>query len=591
MAAEAEKVGPSGVNQHAVAWHSRHAWNNYKKWQASVMPAWPDPMHTLFKRSCLLPRPTGLLPPSFGSDPGARQLSPDLGVSQSAFLAAGLKPLSARDEYLKSKALDSHRKSALKKWVSLVSCEFNAWGVAKQALGPFNPHFATGGLVESVQDCLADKATSTIHQRVGPIFRYVHFWKLHNAVCLPVTEHQLYDYFKANPDAAPTSFRSLLIALSFAKHLLGLSIQGDALSSGRIIGLANAHYSNRCAVKRRPPLTVQQVIRLEGLVNTTTAKDSDRIAAGAFLVMIYGRLRFSDMQRSSGFAIDSVVQEGVEVGYLEGRAERTKTSISLERKVRALPVAVPLKCVGPRPWVRAWMNLRVSQGLDDSFPVLPNPAAGGGWSKVPLKVDRGGAWLRALLPGSNEAASDVRIATHSCKATALSWLAKRGVAAGPRRTLGYHVPRKDKSLVIYARDSLAAPLRDLDRTIAEIATGAFKPDLTRSGMIANFANPGDPSGETEVDAISSSSSEASDDEEEAPQSEEEAALDHIAGQWGPEPGQGPWARHKQTRFLHKVRDESGTHLKCGRAISVRYEILGAAPQFLYPTCATCFPPP
>ena len=90
MAAEAEKVGTSGVNQHAVAWHSRHAWNNYKKRQASVLPAWPDSMHTLFKRSCLLPRPTGLLPPSFGSDPGARQLSPDLGASQSAFLPPAL---------------------------------------------------------------------------------------------------------------------------------------------------------------------------------------------------------------------------------------------------------------------------------------------------------------------------------------------------------------------------------------------------------------------------------------------------------------------------------------------------------------------
>ena len=54
-------------------------------------------------------------------------------------------------------------------------------------------------------------------------------------------------------------------------------------------------------------------------------------------------------------------------------------------------------------------------------------------------------------------------------------------------------------------------------------------------MIASFEDPGDPSGETEADDISSSSSEASDDEEEAPQSEEEAALDHIAGQWGPEP--------------------------------------------------------
>ena len=108
-----------------------------------------------------------------------------------------------------------------------------------------------------------------------------------------------------------------------------------------------------------------------------------------------------------------------------------------------------------------------------------------------LKVGMGGAWLRALLPETNEGAPEVRVATHSCKATLFSWLAKRGVAAGPRRMLGYHVPRKDKSLVIYARDSLAAPLRELDKTIGEIAAGAFKPDLTRSGMVANLANPGD----------------------------------------------------------------------------------------------------
>ena len=118
MAADAEKVGASGVNQHAVAWHSRHAW-----------------------RSCLLPRPTGLLPPSFGSDPGARQLSPDLGASQSAFLAAGLKPLSARDEYLKSKALDSHRKSALKKWVSLVSCGVQCLGSSQAGPGALQSAF------------------------------------------------------------------------------------------------------------------------------------------------------------------------------------------------------------------------------------------------------------------------------------------------------------------------------------------------------------------------------------------------------------------------------------------------------------------
>ncbi|CAE7710304.1 unnamed protein product [Symbiodinium sp. CCMP2592] len=285
---------------------------------------------------------------------------------------------------LRSKALDANRKCALKKWVTLVSLDFNAWGVAKQAMGPFDPKFATGGLVESVQDCLADKATATLHQRVGPIFRYVHFWKLQFVVCLPVREHQLYDYFKANPNAAPTSFRSLLIAFSFAKHLLGLIVLDEALSSG-------------------PALTVEQVKRLEALV------------------------------------------------------------LSL---------------------------------------LLARPMAGGQDFRLRSQVE-------------------------------------------------------DKSLIIYARDSPAAPLRELDRVIDEIAAGRFKPDLTRSGMIANLVDPQlPPEHEEEADAISSSSSEASDDEEEAPVSDEEQALEQIAGQWGPEPGDGPWARHKQTRFLHKVRDEA-----------------------------------
>ncbi|CAE7657217.1 unnamed protein product [Symbiodinium sp. CCMP2592] len=388
---------------------------------------------------------------------------PDLGASQSAFLAAGLKPLSARDAHLRSKALDANRKCALKKWVTLVSLDFNAWGVAKQAMGPFDPKFATGGLVESVQDCLADKATATLHQRVGPIFRYVHFWKLQFVVCLPVREHQLYDYFKANPNAAPTSFRSLLIAFSFAKHLLGLIVLDEALSSGRIVGLANAHYSTRCAVKRRPALTVEQVKRLEALVLSPMARPMDRIAAGCFLLMIYGRLRFSDMQRSSGFAIDSALIDGVESGYLEGQAERTKTSVSLERKIRSLPIAA------------GGQDFRLRSQVEACRPAL------------------------------------VALWVTTCNR------------------------------------------RDCD----EIAAGRFKPDLTRSGMIANLADPQlPPENEEEADAISSSSSEASDDEEEAPVSDEEQALEQIAGQWGPEPGDGPWARHKQTRFLHKVRDEA-----------------------------------
>ena len=207
-----------------------------------------------------------------------------LPLTTQAFVAAGIKPLSARDAFLCAKAIEA----------SLVASDFNAWGVAKQALGPYRPQFV--------------------------------------------------------PSSAPTYFRSLLISVSFARHLLGLVVLDFTLDSGRIRGLANAHYSARCAVKRRPALTVAQVTFLEGIVWNDARKIADRIAAGCFLLMVYGRLRFSDMQRTVKLVIDSVLlDDGSEVGYLEGQAERTKTSISLERKVRALPIAVPLKSVSVKP--------------------------------------------------------------------------------------------------------------------------------------------------------------------------------------------------------------------------------------------------
>ena len=578
--------------------HIRNAWHAFSN-PVPSMPRPPDSMWSLVKKARLLPAPAGPLPPAPPRTDAAPVDDSDTQVPP-AFVAAGIKPLSARDAFLCAKAIDNDRKAAIKKWASLVASDFNAWGVAKQALGPYHPQFATGGLIESISDCLADRATSTLHQRAGPLARYVHFWKARDVVCLPIREGQMYDYMKAVPNSAPTYFRSLLISVSFARHLLGLVVLELTLDSGRIKGLANAHYSARCAVKRRPALTVVQVIFLEGVVWNDAKKIADRIAAGCFLLMIYGRLRFSDMQRTSKLVIDSVrLDDGSEAGYLEGQAERTKTSISLERKVRALPIAVPLKSVSGKPWARRWMELRDSEGLDDSFPMLPSPASGGGWTKVPLKVGTAGAWLRSLIPPTQQQAQEVKVASRSCKCTVLSWLSKHGESASVRRTLGYHVPRKDKSLIIYSRDALAAPLRVLDAVLDKISKGEFRPDATRSGMVARelgvlgaaaSQRPSqDPLPEVEAEAVSSSSSEGSDDEEEASLTEEEEAINEVAGPWGPNAEAGPCARHKQTRYLHLVRDEAGTHLKCGRAISTRFEILANVPTFMYPACSVCFP--
>ena len=69
---------------------------------------------------------------------------------------------------------------------------------------------------------------------------------------------------------------------------------------------------------------------------------ADRVAAGFFLVLVYGRLRFSDAQSIASMDLDEIASAGDCRGFLECTAHRTKTSITLQRKIRALPVVIPL---------------------------------------------------------------------------------------------------------------------------------------------------------------------------------------------------------------------------------------------------------
>lgn len=167
-------------------------------------------------------------------------------------------------------------------------------------------------------------------------------------------------------------------------------------------------------------------------------QQDDRIAAGFFLLLVYGRLRYSDGLQLVNLQVDSTEVDGRVSGFLEAQAERTKTSVTLERKVRFLPVAIPLDSLVDPSWVRVWMALREEAGLNGRppHPMLPSPQLGGGWSQMPLSVASAGDWLRSLL--KIESVARDRVATHSCKATLLSMAAKYGMDCDSRRMLGYH---------------------------------------------------------------------------------------------------------------------------------------------------------
>ena len=572
--------------------HARHSWlcNNVSNLKMPCDFRMNDQFDLVEKARKGLLKTVGVMPPV----PRLEQSQPEPLESQ---LAMGsdrnfsVKALHNAQRRSWSEQINYDRKCAYRKWIAIVSENVMAFEVARLQMLSGPMEFAKGGLAESIHDALGNKSSSTLHARAGPLLRYIKFYSDRGVRSLPLEEYRVYDFIKAMQDAAPSFPRSFLLSVSFATHILGL-IGGMAVcDSKRIDGAVKSHYEQRAKVRQRPPLTVAQVKVLEHVVNNTGKSVYDRVMAGYFLLLVYGRLRFSDGQRITGMRLEMVHVDDELVGFLECAAERTKTSVSLERKVRFLPIAVPVQSLTSPPWLPVWNQLRLDQGLTASgytshtYPVMPAPAAGGGWSQSALGVTPAGEWLRNLLRHT-ETVGDIRLATHSCKATLLSWCSKVGVDHDSRRLLGYHTASSDKSLLVYSRDAMAQPLRALVAIIEKVVAGSFNPDTTRSGMFA-------PAGAVDDGCSSSASSSCgSEDEDDKDLFEEEKAVEDVAGKWQPPEHEANdevvFVRHLTSRCIHKLMDEAGTHLSCGRAMSARYEVQPDRPKFFHPLCGTCF---
>ena len=270
----------------------------------------------------------GVLPPIPGNRSEFNTVgSSGLGdASGDSFRSAGIALRSSSDTRLWQEKLGWERKAAYKKWTSLIAKQLNAWEICRQLWAGNSVKMAQGSLLESVMDALGNKATATIHARVSPLIQVVHHYEQLGCSCLPLAEHLVYDYMKGCDNRAPSFHRSLLLSISFASFHFGLDGADAVLASGRVRGCAQKHYAAKRKLVQRPPLTVEQVIALERIVLDAGRTDVDRLGAGFFLTLVYGRLRFSDAQQVSNMVLD---MPNPRQGFLEGVAGRTKTSVSL----------------------------------------------------------------------------------------------------------------------------------------------------------------------------------------------------------------------------------------------------------------------
>jgi len=489
--------------------------------------------------------------------------------------------------------LDSQRSAAMAKWHKIVLADPMSFDVCRMHFQSLKTGLQGGKLQDDLRNVFSSKSTSTLHGRAGPMMRFLHF-------CADITEEVVYAFMQhVEQSAAPTFLRSFLSSLGFALHVVGLIGAKRVLDSRRIKGLADKCYLQKKKTRSRLPLTVEELTTLEEIVLGYRGRGlPDRHAAGCFLFMVYRRTRFSDMLNVGRLDFEAGDDE---TGYIEAQVARSKTSFSVDRKVRLLPMTAAMHGVTTESWGKAWETVLEKTGITATHgkPLLPGRTPDG-WHTLPLTAEAATSWLRSMLQSGEHFQEDriKSIGTHSCKSTILSWMAKWGSSPDLRRLMGYHVADKMSTMLIYGKDNTSAGLREIDVILEAIRQGEFLPDAKRSEMFphaedaAKLLESQDQSGFEGY--CSGSSSEDSADEDQPDHLAHEKAENAVLGKWDAGvdvnklPDQAVYFRHPLSRTIHVQEAESGIRFTCGRDISKSYISLESRPQSLLPICKQCF---
>ncbi|CAE7377974.1 unnamed protein product [Symbiodinium sp. CCMP2592] len=333
-------------------------------------------------------------------------------------------------------------------------------------------------------DVLGAKAPGTLRKRLRSLLKYEAFLRQKKLV-FPANEILLYMFLCLERDggASLSSRKATYEAVVFCRYVLGVEELDLCVKSRRCLG-------NACRGEVRPrnrasPLTVDELSLLHDRLENTQ-DPWDRVFAGAVLLCVYSRARWSDLMHAEGIIYDYDNQKNL--AYVECPVAYHKNMRSRVMRHDLLPMVAPGLGVAGSNWARLWKLAREELNIPDppEFPVMPAPDKSGAASVRPLDTEEMGRWLRHLLTGSGSKQADRKLSSHSCKCTMLSYAAKRGISIVDRQLLGYHTTPHRMALT-YSRDSAAHPLMILERMIKEIRDRVFLPDETRSGRLVGKA--------------------------------------------------------------------------------------------------------
>ena len=451
---------------------------------------------------------TSLALGTFRAAPWLREVSvsgpvPAIAVQQAAVSrVAYYAPVVAKRRKLQQRLLDcvgdDLRAVALHKWLSVVECNLQASEVGRHLLRLHDSPDELVTVKGILDDVTATKATATLSLRVNALLAFWKWFKTTGdtgALPFPVLELCMYAYFKVldRDGKSASKASSFLQAWKFAVFVFGFDDPTLAATSLRCSGSAHKQFLRKRMLRSRNTLHTIALACLE--IAACHLEDAFLSAAAGFLCLCtYGRLRCSDGNKLSSVAVEETfVGSCVTKGFLEAAITKSKTSKSKEKQTMFLPVVVPMIGLTGCNWFRAFESSRRALRLADipgsredavdgaELCVFPSWRSWLAKSPKPVDAEELGLLLTWILQKCSVPAWMLEnIGSHSLKATLLTACGKYPLPVEDRQLLGYHVLRREASVLNYNRDNLAGPIEKLWMVLKSIRAGRFLPDAVRS---------------------------------------------------------------------------------------------------------------
>lgn len=490
---------------------------------------------------------------------------------------------------------DAKMDTALKRWFDVAIMFPTNYQLVSQLAA-----LATvGEQMKMMKDVIGSRSPLTLLKRVNSITRYMTFLRTRKLTA-PGSESDFYSFLnEQRAEGAPQSRLAAVVeSVRFMEHVLGLEGVTDLLSK-RCLGAARQPTAG--PQLQASPLKVAELSALHEVLGDVDANSWDRNMAGSFLCCVYTRSRWSDFQHSNVLEADpnQFCPEFVELSITDFK---TKTANAWRGGL--LAAVAPAVGVTSDNWASAWMAVReaLQAPLDEGFPVMPAPDMAGTPTKRPITTREVTGWIRLLLQRSGLSLGERRISSHSAKSTMLSFLAKYGAELPVREILGAHVSHL-QSVIRYSRDALAEPLRVMNRMLADVRSGTFVPDATRSGYfkasdVVATVPPGVPvvdisdDEEVKVETHEPTQDETEEEPDTGSSSDEEAVDSarcsrHVVVPKAPDGYK--LFQHTKSRMLHLMALEHNRVFQCGRMAGEKHEISRSDKlRWDTPCCGRCW---